>query len=366
MPNKHEGAVLHHTATPQDQVLQEALNSINESHRRRGFPESESGAFIGYHYVISGRGTVSQTRQDYEIGAHTAEEQMNFKRLGIALMGNFNDDILKGRQRKALIDLLAKKIKQYEWEKEDIGYHGQFKQTACPGYSIKDQFSDIIQEAFNKAYSMKAPEWFKTEGFYDRAKAAGVKWVDEERPLNDWEQAATVFKIIDAEKKTKKPEVSVAIYQSSVTMKPLNLAKKWFSNKVDITYKVHAGRFDDYGWASDKKIGGNRPTKKWLEENINSKADIVILVIPKSKWKRKGVAGYAPKVDVIDSQLILIKEGQHSISNAHEDPEAAVYIHELCHTFYQMAAQEDRTHYLDYEAKDLGQALEDINWSNIL
>jgi len=365
MPNKREGAVIHHTVTPQGQDLQSALTSINESHRRRGFPESESGSYIGYHYIISSKGTVAQTRQDYEVGAHTAEEQMNYKRLGIALMGNFNDDILEGEQREAIIVLLAKKIQQYGWEQEDIGYHGQFKQTACPGYSIKDQFSDIIQEAFNKAHSMKAPEWFKTEGFYDRAIQAGIKGVKEEKPLDFFEHIASMFKIVDAEKKTKKPEVSVAVYKTSRKIKPLRLAQEWFESYIDITCDLHPGKFDDYGWARNTKSVGNRPTKKWLEDNINSKADIVILVIPKSKWKRKGVAGYAPSVDVINNQLILIKEGQHSISTAHEDPEAAVYIHELCHTFYQMTGQDDRTHEFDFETKDLGQALEDINWSNI-
>lgn len=193
----HQLAITHHTVTPQFQPINEAISSINRTHEARGFNLSELNYHVGYHYLIGANGEVVQTRVDTEHGNHTKEEDMNFKALGIALLGDFRTDTPTPEQRKALTQLLREKAIMYNWTKEDIKYHGQFKQTECCGENLIKELPNII----NQVFMDKMPEWFKTEGYYDRAKEAGIQGVDEEQDLHYYQMVATIFKVVDAELK---------------------------------------------------------------------------------------------------------------------------------------------------------------------
>jgi len=231
---------------------------------------------------------------------------------------------------------------------------------------LNDITNFIDPEEYFNLYLMAAPEWFIKEGYYDRAKKAEIKGIDELKPMFFFEQIAATFKIVDEElNKNDPPYVRIQVYKSKINPIKFRIIQDWFLEHVSIGFIFAHKEFDDYGWAKKTTSVGNRPTKKWLEDNLSMDADVILLCIPNKKWKRKKVAGYAPENDVIDSQLVLVRESTKSASTAHPDAEIAIIIHELVHTFHQMAGVEDKTHYYDFEVKDLAQALAEIPWANI-
>lgn len=148
MSNTREGMVIHHTVTPQSQSFDEAQQSINNSHRSRLFPLSTKGFYIGYHYMIHPNGEFRQYREDFESGAHTAEQTGNFRFIGVALIGNFEHDNITDPQYNTLITLSKSLANRYNWSHRNIHYHGMFKATACPGNNIKNQFQKIKNDIF--------------------------------------------------------------------------------------------------------------------------------------------------------------------------------------------------------------------------
>lgn len=76
--------VITHTAQSQKW---HTVKDVDSWHRLRwpGFT-SRSGWHVGYHYVIEWDGTVTQTRQDDEEGAHVIG--MNKSSIGVCFMGN--------------------------------------------------------------------------------------------------------------------------------------------------------------------------------------------------------------------------------------------------------------------------------------
>ena len=90
MPSQRTNIVLHHSATDQLPV-ESVLDGINNSHKKRGFPKGSMNLYVGYHYLIDLNGRVLQTRDDSDIGAHCREQKMNYKSLGICLIGNFEE-----------------------------------------------------------------------------------------------------------------------------------------------------------------------------------------------------------------------------------------------------------------------------------
>jgi len=174
--NKCEGVVLHHSVTPQDLPLNQSVARINAGHRKRQFPMSKKHYYVGYHYVIAKNGEVRQTRFDYEVGAHSPQQQGNFKYLGVALIGNFNNDVLEGEQYDALISLLRRLAKDYNWAKEDIHFHQEFKPTACPGKDVIGKLPQIREDIFNPD-PMISPH----------AKEA-VKWASKEKLIQNWDE----------------------------------------------------------------------------------------------------------------------------------------------------------------------------------
>ena len=136
MANRPTQIIVHHTAASSP-VPQFA--AINDWHRARAFPQSRSGHFVGYHYVIERDGTVKQARQDDEVGAHTVGA--NLSSIGVALVGNFNHEPPTEEQTEALARLLSTLVHRHGILPSRIFPHRKFKQTDCYGQSLDDEWA---------------------------------------------------------------------------------------------------------------------------------------------------------------------------------------------------------------------------------
>lgn len=110
--------VYHHTVdvglTPQ---------KIDEVHKQRGW------AGIGYHFYIRKDGTIYRGRPENAVGSHAPS--MNSKGYGIALEGNFNNEVPTAKQLESTIQL-----SRYLMDKYNITQllrHKDVRVTECPG-----------------------------------------------------------------------------------------------------------------------------------------------------------------------------------------------------------------------------------------
>lgn len=101
--------VITHTAQSQKW---HTVKDVDTWHKLRwpGFT-SRSGWHVGYHYVIEWDGTVTQTREHDEEGAHTIG--MNTRSIGVCLMGNGDLHEPSKEQLTAWYGLYTKLQKQY-------------------------------------------------------------------------------------------------------------------------------------------------------------------------------------------------------------------------------------------------------------
>ena len=119
---------LHHSAGATD-----TLDSINVSHRNRGFPRSYYGYHVGYTYVLFPDGRKVQTRAETEEQAHTYGH--NKDNIGVCLVGDFTRAEPTAAQVAALAALL-KDIKN-RWGDVPVYLHRELKATACPGIDLR-------------------------------------------------------------------------------------------------------------------------------------------------------------------------------------------------------------------------------------
>lgn len=145
MPSQITNIVIHHSATAQ-KPIDDVLDGINNSHKTRNFPIGSMGLYVGYHYLVDLNGRVLQTRDDSDVGAHCREQQMNYKSIGICLIGNFMSDKLTNKQEKSLVNLLKALKKKYKINTEAIKLHRDYKQTACAGDHVANRLSDLLAQ----------------------------------------------------------------------------------------------------------------------------------------------------------------------------------------------------------------------------
>lgn len=138
--NSCEYVVVHHS------VIQNPVqfDIINESHRRRGFPKSSLGFYVGYHYVIGVGGYLRAARAEWEIGAHCSAKMMNYRAIGIVICGYFRDGRMPDKEQIKTLALLLKDIKaRHQITDAKILRHGEVKPTACPG---EPDFKKLVAE----------------------------------------------------------------------------------------------------------------------------------------------------------------------------------------------------------------------------
>ena len=123
--------IVHHTASSRDKTR---VKDINDWHKLR-WPNfiSKMGYHVGYHFVIVGDGTVVQTRQLHEQGAHSVP---NKGKIGIALTGNFENERPSDEQLDSLKNLIKKIQKQLDIPRTSVLGHKEVGRTLCPGESL--------------------------------------------------------------------------------------------------------------------------------------------------------------------------------------------------------------------------------------
>jgi len=125
--------VIHHTATHEGNAF-----SIDKMHHQRGFWNG-----LGYHFLID-NGTNGKLSGQIEVGprwvkqqdgAHANADDMNYRGIGIALVGNFSEGRVESKQLEALLFLVRTLQDYYDIPSANVIGHRQVlgKSTECPG-----------------------------------------------------------------------------------------------------------------------------------------------------------------------------------------------------------------------------------------
>lgn len=106
--NTPEVVITHHALSKAAHTARD----VNEWHKQR-WPSfvSRRGFHVGYHYVIDSNGTLTQTRDHDEEGAHVIG--MNRRSIGVCFMGNFDNHYPSEAQLKTWDWLYNELQKQY-------------------------------------------------------------------------------------------------------------------------------------------------------------------------------------------------------------------------------------------------------------
>lgn len=126
---------IHHTAEPNKRNYKglETIKNIYQYHTKtRGWSD------IGYHWLISPEGTIWVGRDPNRDPASITN--YNKGALAIALIGNFDTEILEEPQKITAIELTKFLLSTFQLEAEkSIFFHKEKSATACPGKNIKKE-----------------------------------------------------------------------------------------------------------------------------------------------------------------------------------------------------------------------------------
>ncbi|XP_054457696.1 peptidoglycan recognition protein 5 [Anoplopoma fimbria] len=125
--------VIHHTANPRCKDQKDCVSrilSIQRNHMtERGFDD------IGYNFLVAEDGTVYEGRGWGVQGAHA--KYNNHDSLGIAFMGNFNDDTPSIEAKSSVKQLLQSGVCQgFINPKFTLIGHRDLGSTDCPGNNL--------------------------------------------------------------------------------------------------------------------------------------------------------------------------------------------------------------------------------------
>ncbi len=161
-PEKISKIIIHHTASTKDlNDPKKAIRDIYYYHAiARGWGD------IGYNYIIDPDGNIYEGRYGGEgvVGAHAGPG--NRGSIGIALLGNFNEEKPTSKALSALETLIADKTKLHKIDPEGQSYfrgkkmpnifgHGEIMATSCPGTNLKNLIPKIRRKVASINRSMK-------------------------------------------------------------------------------------------------------------------------------------------------------------------------------------------------------------------
>ena len=151
-PKNVEKIIIHHTATSGSvSNPEESIRAIYYYHAvTRGWGD------IGYNYIIAPDGTVYQGRAGDEgvVAGHASG--YNTGTIGIALLGNYEENPVPGEMMQALTALIYEKADLHDIDVDGTGKyrgesmenllgHSDVESTACPGDYTYDYLEDIRQ-----------------------------------------------------------------------------------------------------------------------------------------------------------------------------------------------------------------------------
>jgi len=129
--------IVHHFWSPNAREWRpggDTLRSIDAYHREKGY------GGIGYHYVVGPDYTVWRCRPLTKIGAHTAGQ--NTGSIGVAYGANFGSrahdkgrphDVPRECGYEIGIDVVARLVRQFHLDVDDVHFHGEYSTKSCPG-----------------------------------------------------------------------------------------------------------------------------------------------------------------------------------------------------------------------------------------
>ena len=132
--------VIHHTHNPNLTV-----ESTHKLHIERF-----KWAGIGYNYFIEKSGDIFQGRGMY-VGAHAKNH--NRDSIGIALAGNFDEDLPTEEQIESLVDICLEFMINYDIEPIRVIGHREIEgvEKTCPGLLFDmDKFRELLIERLDK------------------------------------------------------------------------------------------------------------------------------------------------------------------------------------------------------------------------
>lgn len=192
--NQPQAIVIHHTAVSRDQNAKQ-FAAVKKYHIEKGWGD------IGYHYLIEPDGKIVKGRAETEVGAHTKEQEMNSKSIGVCLTGFFDVEDPTTEQLAALEGLIQEVRTKYGIKPEQVYPHRFFANyKSCPGTRFNENLLELL--ATNK-YSPKTepriPEWSEE----------AVAWVKQEHimqeitgnPIPDYRLAVILKNFADTLKK---------------------------------------------------------------------------------------------------------------------------------------------------------------------
>jgi len=142
--------ITHHTGGTDANPLADSSNAtvqdVDSWHKARwpGFI-SRRGFHVGYHYFLSKDGTVTQTRDHDEEGAHVIG--MNNKSIGVCFAGNFDLTLPTKAQMESWYKLYSDLLKLYP----DIPTypHRKYATKTCHGKLLRDEHFAIHYQIFS-------------------------------------------------------------------------------------------------------------------------------------------------------------------------------------------------------------------------
>ena len=127
--------IWHHSA---DTSTGDQFEKINAYHKRKRFPKSSLGFYVGYHWLIENDGKLVKCRNEDEPGSHDIGE--NFRSIGICLAGDFSFRTPTKTQEKTVGKLVGKIMKRWSIPIERIEPHRWNDTTECPGKYLNDDW----------------------------------------------------------------------------------------------------------------------------------------------------------------------------------------------------------------------------------
>lgn len=163
------GIVLHHTASPNTQVLEngpaerrrcfELARSIQRSHLRRRFRDS------GHHFLVTRSGTILEGRHDSFAtaqqgmvihGSHAGDNWANTKMHGIECEGIYIDEEPPEALWNALVDLCAHLAWWGGFQSGEIEGHRIYRATQCPGEILFRKLPELRTAVHNRKVVLMA------------------------------------------------------------------------------------------------------------------------------------------------------------------------------------------------------------------
>ena len=120
---------VHHTSEKKDSYKRNDIHFIQTI--QKFHIKTRKWADIGYHYIIGKDGKIYEGRLLSYYGAHVKNN--NTANIGIALLGNFNDNRLNSNQKNSLLSLIEALRERYKIPPQALFAHKELGKTSCPG-----------------------------------------------------------------------------------------------------------------------------------------------------------------------------------------------------------------------------------------